>query len=74
VTTRWRAWRVAAAPAHSSMSRMISPPCTLPDGFASLGSIVFEKTVFDADTGLGVMTMGRRVWHLSGGPPSIRAQ
>jgi hypothetical protein len=30
---------------------MISPPCTLPHGFASLGSIVFEKTVFDADTG-----------------------
>jgi hypothetical protein len=30
---------------------MISPPCTLPHGFASLGSIVFEKTVFDAETG-----------------------
>jgi hypothetical protein len=44
------------------MSRMISPPWTLPDGFASLGSIVFEKTVFDAETGFaGPLAMARSV-------------
>jgi len=42
------------------MSRMISPPCTLPDGFASLGSIDFAKTVFDADTGLGASAVTPR--------------
>lgn len=38
---------------------MISPPWTLPEGFASLGSIVFVQTVFDADTGFG-MSSGTR--------------
>ena len=50
VTTRPRAWRVAAAPAHASMSFMISPPCTLPYGFASDGSIVRAMTVFELET------------------------
>jgi len=33
------------------MSFMISPPCTLPQGFASDGSIARAMTVRDADTG-----------------------
>src|SRR5438132_12372055 len=51
VTTRARAWRVAAAPATASMSFITSPPWTLPYGFASEGSIVRDMTVFDTDTG-----------------------
>ena len=51
VTTFEREWRCAAAPAHESMSFMISPPCTFPQGFASDGSIARAMTVRDADTG-----------------------
>ena len=50
VTTRARAWRVAAAPATASMSFITSPPWTLPYGFASEGNIVRDITVFDAAT------------------------
>src|SRR5438128_1542071 len=56
VTTRPRAWRVAAAPAHASMSFMISPPWTLPYGFASDGSIVCVMIVFEPETGLPWVT------------------
>jgi dUTP diphosphatase len=55
VTTRERAWRVAAAPAQASMSFMISPPCTFPYGFASEGSMVRDMIVFEAATGFGAM-------------------
>src|SRR5439155_26230376 len=50
VTTRARAWRVAAAPAAESISFMISPPCTLPYGLASEGSIIRDITVFELAT------------------------
>src|SRR5207237_6558434 len=49
-TTRARAWRVAAAPAAESISFMISPPCTLPYGLASEGSIIRDITVFELAT------------------------
>src|SRR5438046_9583899 len=51
VTTRLRAWRVAAAPAHSSISLMISPPWTLPHGLASDGSMLRDMIVLEAETG-----------------------
>ncbi len=55
VTTRECAWRCAAAPAHESMSFMISPPWTFPHGFASDGSIARAITVREADTGRGAI-------------------
>ena len=68
VTTRLRAWRVAAAPAQASMSFITSPPCTFPYGFASDGSIVRAMTVFDPDTGLPSTTgeIVRERTHTSG--------
>ncbi len=57
VTTRERACRCAAMPAHESMSFMISPPWTFPHGLASLGSIPRAITVFDAETARGVSDM-----------------
>src|SRR5207245_23635 len=65
-------------PPLSSLGRMSAPPWTLPQGFASLGSIVLLKTVCDAATGFGVSLIGRPSkrparWPMPRGAPGTRS-
>src|SRR5262245_3163965 len=64
VTTRARAWRMAASAPAVSTSFMIAPPCTSPCGLASVGSICWART-----TALSSARRGDG----STGPPAARA-
>src|SRR5262245_3900201 len=60
VTTRAPEWRTAAIPATSSQRCMSTPPCTLPEVFASAGPIQRLRIELDADGARG-STRSRRL-------------